>query len=111
MEARATVRGTGLSKALVAIVTVMVAVALGAGAAALSKGIGGSTAAPAAHIVQGNPAASVDGSAWSYRPSHGGTQPVEGPSGAATTSFLGPDAQERNARLGYQPPFRESYGH
>ena len=108
MEARATLRGTGVSKTLVAIVTIMVALALGAGAAALTKGVSGSTAAPAAHIVRGNLAATDE---WTYSVRSGGAQSVEGPSGAAGKSFQGPDAQERNSGLAYQPPFRESHGH
>jgi hypothetical protein len=111
MEARATLRGTGVSKGIVAIVAVMVALALGAGAAVLAKGITGSTAAPAAHIVQGNPGASGPGSAWNYSVRRSGLQSVEGPAAPATTSFLGPDAQERNTRLAAPRAFRESHGY
>lgn len=110
MEARATLRGTGVSKGFVAIVAIMVALALGAGAAVLAKSVTGSTAAPAAHIAQVKSGASDPGSAWNYGVRRGGIQSVEGPATPAN-SFLGPDAQERNTRLAAQPIFREGYGY
>ena len=112
MEARTEYQGTGISKALAAVVAVSITIALGVAAGVVAKNL----TAPAAHqthIVQG-----LGGAAQENPARRGGVQTVGGeikgvtaapaavgPDDRATTtqlapsSFLGPDAQERNSQL------------
>ncbi len=89
MEARTTLRGTGISKG--PLVAVIVALSLGAGAAVLAVEKTAPTGAPAAHSAAITSGPSDPGSAWNYSVRRGGTQSVEGPAATA--------------------PFRESHGY
>jgi hypothetical protein len=89
MEARATLRGTGISKG--PLVAIIVALSLGAGAAVLAVEKTGSTGAAAAHSAVITSGPSDPGSAWNYSGHRSGTQSVEGPAATA--------------------PFRESHGY
>jgi len=119
MEARSAVRGTGISKGIVAVLAVSVTMGLGVAAGVVAKNLSGSTATQS-HISQ-----ALSGPAFAAHALRGGTQvapaavPAVGPDDRATTtifapayqqfdthgvtlpanSFLGPDAQERNAKL------------
>jgi len=124
MEARSAVRGTGISKGIVAVLAVSVTMGLGVAAGVVAKNLSGSTATQS-HISQG-----LSGPAFAAQALRGGTRvfggnaapaavPAVGPDDRATTtifapayqqfdthgvtlpanSFLGPDAQERNAKL------------
>ncbi|HEY4889100.1 MAG TPA: hypothetical protein VIJ58_11110 [Candidatus Dormibacteraeota bacterium] len=110
MEARSAVRGTGISKGIVAVLAVSVTMGLGVAAGVVAKNLSGS-AATQSHISQG-----LGGPAFANPAQRSGNQvfganaapaavPAVGPDDRATTStlpansFLGPDAQERNAKL------------
>jgi hypothetical protein len=110
MEARSAIRGTGISKGIVAVLAVSVTMGLGVAAGVVAKNLSGSTATQS-HISQG-----LSGPAYVNPARRGGLQefdgnaapaavPAVGPDDRATTStlpansFLGPDALERNANL------------
>jgi hypothetical protein len=112
MEARSAIRGTGISKGLVAVLVVSVTMGLGVTAGVVAKNLSG-TAATQSHISQGQ---GQGGAAFENPARRGGLQMLGddpaaakikavGPDDRATTStlapnsFLGPDAQERNAKL------------
>jgi hypothetical protein len=107
MEVRTAVRGTGTSKPVIVIVGVIAAVGLGAMAANISTKHSGQ-AATQSHVVQGQLSS---GSVSDYRTLRGGLQMDNAAPVAAyhqidtrgvtqaPNSFLGPDAQERNAKL------------
>lgn len=123
MEARTAYRGEGISKSLVVVVAVSITMALGVGAGVAAKNLS-VTAAPKAHISQG-----LGGAAQENPAQRGGVQIVGGNSAPAAAvgpddrptttklapnSFLGPDAQERNATLTAQsarPTLASARGH
>jgi len=96
MEARAQYREPRISRGLVAMVLVSVTLGLGVMAGTVAKNLSASTTATQSHVIlagSGGPAVlTVRGH---------GTQIVEniGAPSAAKSSFLGPDAQDRNAKL------------
>jgi hypothetical protein len=115
MEVRSAVRGTGISKGIIAVLAVSVTMGLGVTAGVVAKNLSGSTAAQS-HIIQG-----LGGPAFANPAQRSGNQllggnaapaaaPAVGPDDRATTStlpansFLGPDAQERNAKLAAAAP-------
>jgi hypothetical protein len=94
MEARTAFRGSATSRSMVAAVAALLAalvlVALGG---LLIMTLSVPAAAPAKHIVAGQPGASGIESAWNYSTRRSGTQTVEGPTpiGSSTSaSFRGP---------------------
>lgn len=95
MEARAQYRESRISKGLVAMVLVSVTLGLGVMAGTVAKNLSTSTTASQTHaIVQGN------GGPASLNVRGHGTQIVGDISAPRSTgSFLGPDAQDRNAKL------------
>ncbi len=94
MEARGQLRGTGISKAFVAFVLVVMAAAVGMVAADVTGSLSGTSAQ--GRITSGQVGA---GPAWDYRATRGGIQLVDNP--PATAAVLSPDAQERNQTINY----------
>ncbi|MHB8612042.1 MAG: hypothetical protein ACYDAL_06385 [Candidatus Dormibacteraceae bacterium] len=106
MEARTEFRGEGISKSLVVVVAVSITMALGVGAGVAAKNLS-LTAAPKTHISQG-----LGGAAQENPARRGGVQIAGGQ--APANSFLGPDAQERNATLAApsaRPTLANARGH
>jgi hypothetical protein len=106
MEARATYRGTGFSKSLIAVVAILVAFVLAAASGYIARNAA-SQPVPATHVVKGQSTASEN--AWNDSIRHGGTQSVEGPAALASPR-QSPDAQDRNSGLSGQP-FSETHGY
>jgi hypothetical protein len=80
MEARTAFRGSAISRNMVAFgATLLAAIALIAMGGLLIKTVSVPAAAPAKHIVAGQPGGSGFGSAWNYTMQRSGTQTVEGP--------------------------------
>jgi len=119
MEARTAIRGSGISRSLVAVCAVVATMGLGVTAGVVAKNLSVPAAVPA-HIVSGQ------GGMLQYSGHRGGVQTIDngllpayqqvdtrgvqaGPAAVgpddrptaqlAPNSFLGPDAQERNAQL------------
>jgi hypothetical protein len=86
MEARTAFRGSAISRSTGAVVaTLLAALVLLATGGLLIKTLSVPAAAPAKHIVAGQPGGSGFGSAWNYSMQRGGTQTVEGPAPPATS--------------------------
>jgi len=110
MEARTDYRESRISKGLVAVVLVSVTLGLGVMAGTIAHNLSGSTAAVSSHAIvagKGGPAVlAVRGHGTLINesvaaPKANAVGPDERPttSTAPGNSFLGPDAQERNAKL------------
>jgi hypothetical protein len=99
MEARTAFRGSAISRNMVAVVAALVAalvlVALGG---LLIKTMSVPAAAPAKHIVAGQPGASGIGSAWNYSTRRSGIQTGEDP--APIESSTGASFREPGSRRG-----------
>jgi hypothetical protein len=124
VEARSTYSGSWSSKSLVAVIAVVATMGLGVTAGVVAKNLNGS-AAPQTHKI----AAGLGGAAQENPARRGGVQIVTGNSAPAAAvgpddrptttklapnSFLGPDAQERNATLAAQsarPTLASARGH
>jgi hypothetical protein len=87
MEARTAFRGSAISRGMVAVLAALLAalvlVAIGG---LLIKTMSLPGAAPAKHMVAGQPGASGIGSAWNYGTQRSGTQTVEGPAPTASST-------------------------
>jgi len=85
MEARRALRGSSISKNVVAaFATVLAALMLAAIGGYLVKTLSPASAAPAPQILAGQPAAERIGSAWNYSGRHSGTQFIAGPAPSDT---------------------------
>ena len=105
MEARTTIRGSGISRSFVAVCAVVVTMGLGVTAGVVAKNLSAPAAVPS-HILQGQ------GGTLQFSGHRGGVQSIDfqaGPAAvgpddrptplSAPNSFLGPDAQDRNTQL------------
>jgi hypothetical protein len=94
MEARAALRGSGISKRTVAVViAVLAAFVVGAAGGYIAKTVSLPAATTASHILAGQTETSGFGSAWNYSNLRHGTQTIEGPAPASAsdgTSFREP---------------------
>lgn len=97
MEARTAFRGSAISRGTVAVVAALLAaLVLAVIGGLVVKTLSVPAAAPAKHMVAGQPGASGIGSAWNYSTQRSGTQTVEGPAPAASStgaSFREPGSQ------------------
>src|ERR1700681_4498926 len=111
MEARTAIRGSGISRSFVAVCAVVATMGLGVTAGVVAKNLSAPAAVPA-HIVQGQ------GGSLQVSGYRRGVQSINDnlkaapaavgpddrptttkPAQPATNGFLGPDAQDRNAKL------------
>ena len=109
MEVRTAVRGSGISRSFVGVCLVVATMGLGVTAGVVAKNLSAPAAVPA-HIVQGQ------GGSLQVSGYRGGVQTIADkvapaavgpddrptttkPAQPATNGFLGPDAQDRNAKL------------
>jgi len=105
MEARTAIRGSGISRSFVAVCAVVATMGLGVTAGVVAKNLSAPVGVPA-HIVQGQ------GGSLQLSGHRGGVQTIDDKAGPAAvgpddrpgtqlapSSFLGPDAQERNSQL------------
>ena len=87
MEARTALRGSGISKRVVAIViAVLAAFVLGAAGGYVAKTVSLPAATSPSHILAGQSEASGVGSAWNYSNLRHGTQSIEGPAPASASA-------------------------
>lgn len=97
MEARTAFRGSAISRGTMAVVAALLAaLVLAAIGGLVVKTLSVPAAAPAKHMVAGQPGASGIGSAWNYSTRRGGIQTVEGPApivSSTSTSFREPGSR------------------
>jgi hypothetical protein len=96
VEARTEYQGTGISKALVAVVAVSITMALGVGAGVVAKNLS-APAAPQTHIVQG-----LGGAAQENPARRGGPQIAGG--NTAPAAAVGPDDRPSTTKLAPAAP-------
>ncbi len=87
MEARSTLRGTGFSKGLIAVIAILAAFLLAAAGGYIAKNLS-SQPVPAAHVT--TTSAGASDSVWSNRARRGGVQSVEGPTAPV---YVAPERQ------------------
>lgn len=120
MEARTAIRGSGISRSFVAVCALVVTMGLGVTAGVVAKNLSAPAAVPS-HILQGQ------GGTLQYSGHRGGVQAIDdtpvqagpaavGPDDRPTTlsapnSFLGPDAQDRNALLAASMRATKAHGY
>jgi hypothetical protein len=87
MEARTALRGSGISRRMVAVaIAVLAAFVLGAAGGYVAKTVSLQIASAPSHIVAGQIGGSGVGSAWNYSNLRHGTQSIEGPAPSSVSS-------------------------
>ncbi len=93
MEARSAVRGTGISKSLVAVLAVSVTMGLGVTTGVVAKNLSGST------VTQSHISQSLGGPAFINPARRGGLQEFDGNAAPAGVPAVGPDDRVSNTIL------------